>query len=133
MNSGFWMAQKRFLKFQKLFALSKLKEPFGLYTIHPALSVVLIWCAANGSFQRFTPDRIGDEHAEFRTSVEAALLNVISGNVSVRRLDRWSKRENAQRTTMAEGVVNRIRRHTSITIVVNVIDASLTLERKPIG
>ena len=116
----------------------KLKEPLGLDTEHPALSVVPVRrtvriVIANRAFESFSPDGVGNEDAEFRTSVEALPLNVISGNVSVQRLDRWSKRENAQRTTMAEGVVNWIRRHTSITIVINVIDAGLALQRKPIG
>ena len=120
----------------------KLKEPLGLDTEHPALSVVPVrrtvrTVIANRAFESFSPDGVGSEDAEFRTSVEALPLNVKSGNVSVQRLDRWSKRENAQRTTMAEGVVTkrtiRVECLTPITIVINVIDAGLALQRKPIG
>jgi hypothetical protein len=55
----------------------KLKEPLGLDTEYPALSAVPVWrtvrtVIANRAFESFSPDRVGAEDAEFRTSEEAA-------------------------------------------------------------
>jgi hypothetical protein len=104
----------------------KLKEPLGLGSKYPSLIVVLVRCATDRASERFIPDRISTKHTEFRTGKPSAFW-----------LNRGRDREDAQCAALTEGVVTnravRIESCATISIIMNVVNTSLPLDRQPIG
>jgi len=116
---------------------TNLEEPLSLDTEHPTLPVVLIWRTSDGSFQRFTPDRIGGEHTKLWTCEKS--WPAIPSRIW---LDCRGDRENTHTPATAECVIcwdfyssrapRLKRRDRGGAVIVGIIPTGLTLYSEPI-